>query len=537
MSLAIIRRDRTEVDKLVRVGARAREELLNITLNGARDSKELDRLNRQASHNVNDMMAVPYSPLCFAIGWPAGIRTLLDAGANPSTAIHCAISYEDDVSLKAFLDGGSLLYAPSTSWRSQGFWQNGPFSESVLSYALWHARNRSDFEPNIIPLIIRTLIRTRRSLMTLAKENLSLIDLNELGWTNVADEGTLLDSAAAAVFRRLEKDRVEMPDNLRPRPMKTVYHDAWMTAEVAETLYKAGFKEVDMLDDQGFTPLLLNCHNGGCSTFEERTKCLLWFLRNGANQIVFPVLRGNSLIHYLAATLSRKSSAGMTDSLLRKLLKEICQLLPPDTRDDCYCFCSKGGCSYTSTLLKYGIPSSIPGRLGGPEEYGRWKDKKCMLERWQLLFTSREMDHSSYADACRFEIFERLGMRHTCCKFVDRNFGDLPMIETLPLSEVNEFHEEDKFLQWQLDALTDLYDNLYRQFREHRAMFWNTWWTVLQAYVPEEVFVNEVITFSRKENDTLPIPEDELDSVLQIIEGRVLELMKQSLGDLEDTSL
>ena len=90
---------------------------------------------------------------------------LLDAGADPSTAIHCTITHEDDVGLKAPLDRGSCLFAHSITPKTRNFWHVGWYSESILSYALWYTRVRRNFNPKILPLIIEALARSRRCLM------------------------------------------------------------------------------------------------------------------------------------------------------------------------------------------------------------------------------------------------------------------------------------------------------------------------------------------------------------------------------------
>ena len=228
---------------------------------------------------------------------------LLDAGADPSTAIHCAITYEDDVGLKAPLDRGSCLFAPSITPKIRNFWHVGWYSESILSYAPWYTRVRRNFNPKILPLVIEALVRSRRCLMALANKHLPISTLRRLGWKDSNDNGTLLDSAAIAVFRCLEDADVKKTDALRPGPMKTVYHDTWMTADCAEILVSAHFQEVDTLDKQGFLPLLLICHYKGNGTCWERNMCLLWFLRHGAKQVVFRVLNRNSTLHILASNL------------------------------------------------------------------------------------------------------------------------------------------------------------------------------------------------------------------------------------------
>ena len=73
--------------------------------------------------------------------------------------------------------------------------------------------------------------------MALANKHLPISTLRRLGWKDSNDNGTLLDSAAIAVFRCLEDAGVKTTGALRPGPMKMGYHDTWMTADCVEILF------------------------------------------------------------------------------------------------------------------------------------------------------------------------------------------------------------------------------------------------------------------------------------------------------------
>ena len=78
-----------------------------------------------------------------------------------------------------------------------------------------------------------------------------------------------------------------------------------MTATAAEELFQAGFNRVDLSDEVGRTPLLVDAQFEGDKIL-ERCACLYWFLDDGAETVVFPHLVGESVAHVLAANSWKK---------------------------------------------------------------------------------------------------------------------------------------------------------------------------------------------------------------------------------------
>jgi hypothetical protein len=106
---------------------------------------------------------------------------LLTAGADPSSAIHCAICYEDDVAVKMLLERGSSLFTPQTE-STIGFWgKTYSFHNSILSYALWNGRKRRNFHHKILALVVEALTLSRRRLMKLARKHILIPTLRRLG--------------------------------------------------------------------------------------------------------------------------------------------------------------------------------------------------------------------------------------------------------------------------------------------------------------------------------------------------------------------
>ena len=335
-----------------------------------RDQYEVERLIRNG-HNVNDTISPPFSPLCVAIGWNTGINILLKAGADPSTAVHCAIFYEDEVALQSLLDSGSCLEVTaykSDEWKC-ALWGFNDFAHSLLSFALWQQRTqRNTRHAATTILTLQSLAISRQKLMDLAKQYISVSELKRCGWTDPFKNALVSDAVATALATSIREKKIDIPPALWPSTRQSVYHDEWMTATAAEELFLAGFNQIDLPDEVGRTPLLVNAH------FEEhnileRCTCLYWFLHHGPEHVVFPHLNGKSVAHVLAANLGRcwypknpedniwtrsqKDLRRKAKACLPALLDRIFSLSASSQRDNCQCFCSHSGCLPVHALLNH----------------------------------------------------------------------------------------------------------------------------------------------------------------------------------------
>jgi hypothetical protein len=82
----------------------------------------------------------------------------------------------------------------------------------------------------------------------------------------------------------------------------------------------------------------------------------------------------------------------------------------------------------------------------------------------------------TYAEVTRQEIFERLGMAHTCCN--DRK------TTTLAESEKRRLRGEDKELASQLEDLMAEYKKARSMHGDNITDFWTRWWQVVDEILP-----------------------------------------------------
>ncbi|ETN37825.1 uncharacterized protein HMPREF1541_07448 [Cyphellophora europaea CBS 101466] len=459
------------------------------------------------------------TPLQLSIGWPTGMKLLLQKGANPSETVHCTVDLQDDTSLEILLDADSRLFLGV----------NGR-EKSLLEHALYrnyslHVANGLGTNERILPLIVEALTTSRRCLMRLARSYLSDSRLRDLGWAEPQRDYPLLDSSTALdMIRQLQMRGVKIPDRIWPDSRhRSVYHTEYMIVEVADSLFQAGFDEIDIKAPDGWTPLLVNIYdymNG-----VEPLKVLGWFLDHDARNLVFPELNAISLYHALAAKVATRYS-NVDDEIrvwLTKILRKAACVVPRPPRDLCSCYCSDGGCSAITSLLRHQSKYMEQPRdhTGAGFLYTLWETRKRIFRLW-LNVSHAFPDKQPFTDFCRFELFERLGMKHTCCQldwWIDKS--NWPLL--LDRCEAAEFQQEDQYLDRTLNRVLGLYNELHAQYQNHFEVFWDAWWKVIQADVPVTFWervqdVDNDWSRPRRVDTDIPIlDEDSLETTLQRI--------------------
>jgi len=349
--------------------------------------------------------------------------------------------------------------------------------------------------------------------MGLAKQWVSISELRRSGWNDPSSKLLVSDVVATALVKSLLEKEIDVPPSLWPSTERSIYHDEWMTANAANKLLLKGFEEVDLVDDTGRTPLLINAHFSLYNCF-ERNACLYWFLDHGAQRVTFPHLNNSSLAHVLAANLGRAwkpeppggygIDKGLNTDLIRKVkaslpavLNLIFPFLCPSQRDECQCHCSQAGCLPAQALLKHmKLEGSRP--PWSKTLWSTWEDEQRVLDLWSHCSVKNSEKRLECSEICRLQIFHRLGMRHTCCMFESgRDLGEMssqgsywlhdklkPILRTIDDSERTQFQEEDTYSSFQLDAFMELYNELDTKYEDEFTVFWNTWWAVLEGYVP-----------------------------------------------------
>jgi hypothetical protein len=417
------------------------------------------------------------------------MKVLLDAGANPLPAIRSAIQLDDDSAVALLLSYDCPLFPPPADVQEESGYISYA-NEPVLTCALhWSSRKEC------IDLIVKKLRNDRRRLSKLAAEALPAREQREIGFDLDGFTG-LLDRFAATAFKSLKKRFATIPPALWPGDQSSVYHlSSRFTPSIAERLFSNGFRSIDELDMNGLSPLYYACV---CLNWDM----ISWYLDKGAAFQFSKQDRPMNCIHAIACAQNRLIFPGLRDGpqdIVRKILLRSTRLCGGvDVADSCLCFCSLSGCTALSQLSKRGF-------LHGKRETGRSR-----AEDWIALSGSPDQNEVQYENLCRSEIFERLGMAHTCCNH------SVPSRTSpfLPEDEIQELREEDAGLK---DSL-NLYMHTYRRLR-HRTIvtwtldvFWKLWWEVIEPLLPVEPLFSRVSgngSGDEAEGITVYVPKEE----------------------------
>ncbi|RSM15959.1 hypothetical protein CEP52_000428 [Fusarium oligoseptatum] len=434
-----------------------------------RSETELGRLLRQ---NKIDLWTQIPSVLSLAVGWTTGLQLLLDAGANPDDAILTAICEDHLPSIELLVDNGCSLF----DLDHYSFFAPGNSKVDALFFAA-----SLPASSDVVCLLVQKLVERRLQLLQLATKELPETCLKKLGLHKQQHVQPSPDYNALEVFRQLEAHKVQVPMALWPGSLTTLYHHPGMTDPLAERLYDAGFSSVDELDEKGDSPLInaiLHC------TSWESIRLHQWYLRNGPR-----LPRSLAYVDFLDQ--AKKFTHLISECIWISKGSKLCgplyifQQVHPEgveQRDSCSCWCSTSGCTPVGIVLRQKplTPFVFTHRQ-------RWL---VNLARYSSLGLS--LDKDTFADICRLEVFDRLGMAHTCSHQPHDSDGseDAYCSGTgcgYDNSEREEVNEEDHHLKQALDSYLELYLRLLHIHADHFESFWIAWWVALENFLPFEV--------------------------------------------------
>ena len=485
-----------------------------------------------------------------ALGWPEGLHLLAAAGAVPTPAIELAVfrhdvdSVAEILSTKASMFLDTVPLAESQRWYPWKLRSNGLCSSALQASLCSHCYRAGDsicpqvdntmrsccsdranlkgaLSPyrNEIPRLLVAAVKERRAMLTkLAVEHLALQKCRELGVTS----NSPLDSNAFATYTALLESGICVPRALYPgkRPLLLSFNILCRSGgfPLAQALFDNGVCELNVSAD-GVSPL--------ASIFEEgladgqKELAIRWLLENGA-RAAFP--SSDMLPNFLFYLATVYDSADIHDRHWRLQARQmadwckanmttfgqpiefitvatpdykttptmigfVAQYCNPVERDSCSCPCSSGGCL---PLHKFRNGITLKKQLPGPRLlYGwlaePWSNFSEILRSWIRDCQLDETQAREYLrDACRLEVFTRLGMAHTCCKFQrDNHNGRVPRRQERDEELCRELEDEDTELAEQLEGIMEAYDTALSEHQGSTEEFWTRWWADLQSLLPE----------------------------------------------------
>jgi hypothetical protein len=434
VAVAVIARSLTELKRLLKLGHDPDEEGFGTTI------------------------AEPWRqpPLSLALGWPEGFEILLKAGANPVNAVKVAAYAGDVEALTLLIDHDCPMSAAT-------------FSDEIVLDLF----KTDTLEGSMADKAISLAADQRTRLWALARQTLSRVELEKLHVS--LNEGEVLDSGSVRVVKALLDRSIEVPLALRISTGRavTIYSRCdYMTPWFAQKLFDAGFRDFDMHDvsrgsdsDYGPTPFLRCCRRGnyGLAT---------WLLNMGARVQVDH--RGKTWMarRLLASSLAESYAGPPLEEQGLNLLSILAKIQEPLKSDNCTCHCTVGGCTEITALHKLLSNDTL--------WYSTWKRKiytvRCWLERGHFTPAGAKIAWKSF---CRLEIFTRLGMAHTCCKY-----GYSCRTVYIPNSEEQaELREEDSKagLTGELASFMSEYEDWEQNSNDTMEAFLALWWTYMDS--------------------------------------------------------
>ena len=423
------------------------------------------------------------SPVELAIGWPNGLQRLLDAGFLADSGFRLSMYMKDLRSIE-------MILAAETFPTEKYEWK------TVL-----HESGRSSQQ--IEEVVVKSFARRRQALAALAIQELPEEVLSRLGVSNEKS----LDIAAFKVYQELQEMGVDVPQNLEPDSSyyldsldELCYHDSSIynalfleypppSRRLLDSLYTNGFKLIDTLDAQGRTPLLAACQEYFIYRAREAVSLIRWLLDKGACPEFSCGHSYPNVLFYIATYWSKvirdgpQPLTGDLDCVIRRSAS-LCNPLCPD---GCQCYCSSAGCLpfyccwNCDTTIGYSSHESCKSITSGT--------LFRFLDKWLSLCGLDEgQSELCYKEAFRLEVFDRLGMAHTCCRH-HNTYDTYNGYRRLSIDEKDrkQLQEEDSELKEQLDLIIQAYQNRCNKRSGGLKDFWESCMQDLDRILPELV--------------------------------------------------
>lgn len=443
-----------------------------------RSESELRNAIRTHGHLINEPNVFELRPLHISIGWSYGIKILLDHGAEIDVFDNQKLRPVDHAVFRACLPSLKLLEET-----------NLPLHGLEVALRAKERARRID----IMDYLIDMEVNRRRKLQSLVVNVLPKSLVFDL-WP-VKDK--LLDIYAVDAVIALQQHAVSIPASLTyDKSYRTVYHLSYLTRDVAESLWEAGFRDINQPDCSGDTPLMKNCY---FRNVDDSLELMNWFKEKGVdlNETVQHIhdqaffgqdhlvqcscsISGHTVLHILALRLSVSTRGSrLRGKLSLNLFKQIFQ---NETQDACKCACSFSGCRavfiFIKNLTQIHWGNEIP--AAKMLEHRVWPSAFWL--GWMINnMTSKDM----IVDLIRFLTFDALDLTHTCCRS-RKTWFSANLVPFENDNEIEEIHDEEHEDLQLLENLLLEFDQFRRKSNCSIQEFFFTYWRIRMKEVLSE---------------------------------------------------
>ncbi|KAE8135975.1 hypothetical protein BDV38DRAFT_284450 [Aspergillus pseudotamarii] len=430
------------------------------------DQELREALNRNTAQPDQKIRALLLLEL--AIGWPLGVHILMEFGANAkAVSLGCAcypLCDTDDDDCDAYCASITPLLKAGCKFDA---------------YDIFSCRSKT-----VRSLLIQELARRRRKLWDLAQSNLPPNKAIEF----YTRDDSIIDAQAASLHAELLAQGWEIDCSL-PVDCQTggrsLYHCREAFTEASEELYRAGFRDIDIRDNSGFTPLMLfnSAPWMNMDPFQRKIEMCIWLVSKGANLAELLPNSNATVAHHISSVVVEKvfrviqgdyrygtNNWPRFEALITGHKHTV--FFVPYGRDDCVCGCCLGGCTTVSVALRKATRmTAMFCELALGEQSGLFRRVYQQVLSWT---NSR----SGFAQAIiRFFTFEALRLRHTCCTEID-HIPEFGWKNARDRTEIERIREEDQQGLHELEQLVSEFEIRFNELglpiREFMSRYWYT---------------------------------------------------------------
>ena len=437
----------------------------------------LRRALTRSPRAINETNTMGQTALHLAVDWPAGMHTLLEAGADIDCKDYYMMSPLDYAVRRSLIEPIRMIGNADCSL----FGLYGSSQHLVLDGAVYREqRGQLKKTPNAaaqgaVDLLVDLLIDRRQRLCDMAISTLPASDLAHF-FPHENHNSYLVDEHASQLLSALLYHGVPVPSALDPgRHRTTIYHQIQASSRVAERLWKGGFRDVDGKDSSGLTPLMymrsdLSYLEGSMNLELE---CVAWFLKKGANfyakqdlalyyesnegempcesRQLFSATSLNFVACQLGSNLDLqfpgKNEWNKRMSLSETSKRVLERIVMDNVSDDCRCACSISGCkAFTLITKNYFLRTD--------------REFQNLLHLWAQLIDLMDIcDPLKSSEFLRLVTFEELGVTHTCCR-MNTEYEVAPYLLSRigDQAEIDEIHEEEAADLQKLEELLEEFE-------------------------------------------------------------------------------
>ena len=428
-----------------------------------------------------------FHPLKVATGWIDGIKLLLEEKCFTIEAIELAICTNDTESLDIMLSKWS---ENPFDWWSEDMFDSWNITGLPSCYRMILERAGSSSQREIHQCAVRYLNKVLPKLSELSRKVVGEVEKTEP--TVSAPQHSSCRSRLAYMQEEFVFIKPESPLDTSKISRYHFLDERRGATQLLDTLYASGDTAIDLKNRNQETPLLYRLSRLRNCFSDFVPEGMMWFLERGASpNFDAPNCWPNVYFYYPLAISSNMTSLDRLDSL-PVLCRSLCD---PLRTDGCQCYCSSQGC--LSLHLTWTCKMS--------EDHRNWHYRNCIgrtrielesLKDWaRITGVQRCQMVILCAETCRREIFDRLGMAHTCCRIglswkrTNRElFGLNPGLFHRVLfsdDERERLQDEDGELKKQLNMIMKAYARMHEISSGNLEEFWEWWWQTLDEILPD----------------------------------------------------